>query len=390
MATLFRKLTHGAAGVDGATIAQCSTAEKNKYSILGTLVYIPLVTGIVAMAFASSYFTHNVLLITVICIVWAGVVFVIERALIAGLRPRKWSWAVPARFILAIAMSCIITELLMIFFFKPDIYAHIAERNAVQSEQLYAAGNNRVEELKADLDSHKRLLDEKEKAYLDEIDGRNGTGIHGYGPSAKAKELALNQERAYYEEAKARLQEEIAAAAQQRDDNVAQLTDGRNPGLLQCIIGLYELASEDRNVSTALWIVHIFFLFLEMMPMIIKLSYSGTQYYDILDLTDNQKLEALRLTTEDSKEMMRLASQCEIAQQKMAIQNKMTRLRYQQATEKTLMEARALYETAIMLEELENRHRNKISEPRAAKLKEEAVAIFEQYLHNRMAEPVTT
>ena len=387
MANLFKKLTHAAASVDMATISQCSSAESNKYSILGTLVYIPLVTGVAAMAFASSYFTHCILLIAALCIVWACVVFVIERALIAGLRPRTWSWAVPVRIILAFAMSCIITELLMIFFFKADIYSKIAEKKAAETELIYSTGNARVEELKEELAERKRILDEKEKSYLDEIDGRNGTGIHGYGPSAKAKELALNQERAYYEDAKRRLDEEIAAASSHRDETLSELEEGRSPGLLQCIIALYELAAEERNVARALWIVHIFFLCVELMPLFIKLSYEGTQYYDIMDMTDNQKLEAKRLTIDDTKEMMRLESQCEIAQQEIAIKDKMTRLLYQQAGNQAIMAARSLYETAQMLDDLQSRNKVKISDSRAEQIGKEVNVIFDNYIEEQRNGP---
>ena len=388
MESFIRKLTLGAAGVDNTTISQCTSSEQTKYSILGSLVFIPITTGVIAMAFASSYFTHNLLLIGAICLMWAGVVFVIERALIAGLRPRTWSWAVPVRIILAFAMSCIITELLMIFIFKADIYTRIAEKTATQTEQIYSAGNARVEELKADLARRKELLDQKEKAYLDEIDGRNGTGIHGYGPSAKAKEEALNQERAYYEDAKQRLEDEINAAALPRDQNVTAYTDEQNPGLLKCIVALYELSSEERNVSLALWICHIFLFFIEIFPLVVKISYDGTQYYDVMDMADKQKLEAMSLTMDDTKEMMRLASQYEIEQQKVSIKNKMMQMQYRNATELTLMEARALCDTANMLDELETHNKNNVSVEWEGKLKEEINSLFEKYLNNRVAEPL--
>lgn len=385
MGNFLRKLTHAAAGVDPVTMAQCSSAEKTKYSILGTLVYIPLVTGIVAMTFASSYFTHNVLLIAAVCLVWGGVVFVIERSLIAGLRPHTMSWVVLVRIILAVAMSCIITELLMIFFFRADINTRIAEKNSAQTEALFAEGDARVEGLKADLAHHKQLLDEKEKAYLDEIDGLNGTGLHGYGPSAKAKEEALLLERAFYEEAKRSLDEEIAAASQRRDDSVERLEGGRNQGLLQSIVALYELSAEERHVSWALWVAHIFFLCVELMPLFIKLSFPGNQYYDIMDLTDNQKLEALRATMNETRHLMQLTSQCEIAQQEVALKNKMIRLQLQQETDKTIAEARAAYDTARMLDDLENQ--NRVSEQRAARLKQLNEEIFERYIGRRNTQP---
>ena len=107
MSNLLQRITFFAAGIDENTIAQCSTAEQNKYSVLGTLVFIPLVTGTIGMAFACSYYTRNILVILGVCLVWASLVFVIERGLIAGLRPRTFSLAVPVRFIMAFAMSCI-------------------------------------------------------------------------------------------------------------------------------------------------------------------------------------------------------------------------------------------------------------------------------------------
>ena len=381
---LFQKITHFAAGIDSETMMNCSSAEKNKYAILGTLVYIPLVTGMVAMAFVGSYYTSNVFILAAICLVWGGVVMVIERALISGLRPHTWSWAVPVRFILAIAMSCIITELIMLFCFKADINQRIAEINAFQTEQMYATGNSRVEELKAELAERKKILDEKERAYLDEIDGRNGTGIHGYGPSAKAKEVALNQERAYYEDAKQRLEAEIDAASDRRDENVGKLAEEQNPGLLQCIKVLYVLSSEDRNVKTALWIVHLFFLCVEMMPLFVKLSYPGTQYYDVLDMQDTQKLEALKLTMDDNREMMRLSSKCAITQQEIALKNKMTRLACQEVADNATIQAKTLCETTQSLDELEHDY-NHLSEPRASKLKEEIARIYEEYLHKAAA-----
>ena len=380
--SLFRRFTHFAAGVDAETMAQCSSAEKSKYSILGTLVYIPLVTGTVAMAFACSYFTRNFLVITAICMIWAGVVFVIERALISGLRPHTKSFAVVIRVIMAIAMSCIITELLVIFFFHADIQTKIAQINADRTEQVIEVETSRINELKADLASRKQILDQKERAYLDEIDGRNGTGIHGYGPSARAKELALEQERAYYNEAKQRLAEEITAASQRRDENVSAITDTQNAGLLTCIVALYELASEERNLAIALILVHIFFLCVELMPLFIKLTFTGTQYYDVLDANDAQKLEALRLTMDQSKDVMLLSNQCQITQQEVALKNKMTIIRLQEAKEKAVMEAQALYETAMQLDEIEAKNSSKVSEDRAAKLKEKINDIFDDFLEN--------
>lgn len=380
MSNLFRKITLFAAGVDYATISKCSSAEQGKYSTLGTLVYIPLVTGVVAMAFASSYFTHNPLIMALACMVWAVLVFVIERALISGLRPHRWSWAIPVRFILAIAMSCIITELLMIFFFRADISDRIAEKQAIQVEQTYATWNARVEDLKAELDRQKQILDEKERIYTGEVAGSSGTFTYGDGPAAKAKKSALDRELVHYSDSKRRLEREIDAAVRQRDEKVASVVAGNDTGILKSMISLYELSSTERQVAIALLVVHIFFLCVELMPLFVKISYPGTQYYDILDMADSQTVEAQRLTMEDAKRLVLLKGQCENTQKEMELQDEMTRMQYRHSAEDFLMKARAMSETAVAFDAIDIKNNKQLSESRAEILKEQLTQLFGKYI----------
>lgn len=388
--TLFQRITFFAAGIDENTIAQCSTAEQNKYSVLGTLVFIPLVSGSIGMAFACSYYTHNVLAIMGMCLVWGCLVFVIERGLIAGLRPRTFSLAVPVRFIMALAMSCIITELIMIFAFKSDIDTKIAETTASRKELLYQDGNADLDRLRADLQARKEVLDTKEKAYLDEIDGLRGTGVHGYGPSAKAKEIALAQERAEYLNAKEQLEARIAKVSNDLDETVDAMVEARKDGLLADMTALYELSSENRSIALALIILHIFFICLETMPMILKLYLPGNQYYEILDAIDAQQQEAVKASLDDTKEMMILANQCKLAQQEIEIREKMTRLLYRHAANQAINDVRELYETAIKLDEISAKNAPKLSDEYAKRLKSEVDAIFERFLETLSLEPSAT
>lgn len=390
MSNLLQRITFFAAGIDENTIAQCSTAEQNKYSVLGTLVFIPLVTGTIGMAFACSYYTRNILVILGVCLVWASLVFVIERGLIAGLRPRTFSLAVPVRFIMAFAMSCIITELLMIFAFKSDIDAKIAETTATQKEMLYRDGNADLDKLRADLQARKDALDAKEKAYLDEIDGLNGTGIHGYGPSAKAKELALAQERAKYQNDKELLEARIAKVSSDLDETVDAMVEAKKDGLLADMTALYALSNEERNIAIALIILHIFFICLETMPMILKLCLPGTQYYEIQDAIDAQQLEAVKTSLDDTKQIMILSNQCKLAQQELEIREKMTRLMFRHTANQAIEEVRELFDTAIKLDEISKKNSSKLSDEHVERLKSEIDAIFERFLETRSLEPSAT
>lgn len=283
-----------AAGVDESTMSQCSAAERNKYTTLGSLVYVPLATGTIAIIFACRYFTQNLLVILLACVLWGGVVFSIERALISSLRPKTFNLAVVFRVVTALAMSAIISELLIMFLFKDHIGNHINEKNDVELANIHELYDAKVKQLQDELMTYKVEIDEQETSLIGEIEGISGSMRKGDGKVAAEKRKALDRKKEFYQAEKERVGGEVQMLRAQESTAVASIDKRRIPGLLSTIVGLHELAGENNTVFYVLLIAHIFFLTIELMPLVIKLSYQGVQYYDMQDLIDERKLSVAR------------------------------------------------------------------------------------------------
>lgn len=374
------KLLLFASGTDEEVLSQCSSAERSKYTLLGGLTFIPIATSAVALLCISSYYTRNPLAVAAVCLGWGCVVFLIERSIIASLRPGEHSLAVYARIVLALAMSAIITEPLIVFAFREDINEVIAKRQMAERSGVEEIWNERINGIRADLEVRKAALDAKQKAYLDEIDGRNGTGIHGYGPSAKAKEAAYLLEKREYDEAKTRLQAEISEARQSRSASVGELAGTQRRGLLRSIATLYEMAGEDPTVLRVLIIMHLYFLLVELLPLIVKRNYKGSQYYDVMDAIDAAQIEAVKLTLDDRREMLRLAGSFDLEMKRLELEKNLAIRQMDSAGEKALSLSRSLVKTYVDLSEVESEAYARVPALSLADLKRELDTVLDQYI----------
>ena len=153
-----------AAGVDEDSISCCTSSEKSKYKTLGALVYVPLATGIVSVIFASLYFTTHPLIIAAVCLVWGGVVFTIERALISSLRPGTLNFAVFFRIVSAIAMSLIISELLIMFMFRDQISRQNGINVEAEMKKIHEDYEAKIARLQEGLKSYGDDLSKQEQS----------------------------------------------------------------------------------------------------------------------------------------------------------------------------------------------------------------------------------
>lgn len=348
------KLTLFAAGTDDEVLSLCSSAEKGKYSMLGSLVYIPVATSTVGILFAASYFTRNPLTVAGVVLGWGIVVFLIERAIVAHLRPGEVSLAVFARVILALALSTIVAELLTVFVFRRDIDDRIRQEQAAEIALVSGAGQERITALKGELDARKAAVDAKEQAYLDEIDGRNGTGLHGYGPSARAKKEAYQKEMQEYEAAKVRLEAEIAEARMSRNESVAATAKAQQTGLLQAFSALYEMAAESTTILVVLILLHVYFLLVELLPLAVKLHMQGGHYYLIMDEIGKMRLELSKVKIEAEKFYYSLLCKHELTYKRLELENKAVQMAIDKAGEKALMQSRGLVSNYAQMADLED------------------------------------
>lgn len=357
---------HFAAGVSPEVIALCSPAEKNKYAQLGSLVYIPLVTGMLAVLFASLYHTHNAFAIALVCLVWGGVVFVIERTLIASLRPGNFSAAVLFRVVLAFAMSMVISELLILFVFNKDVEAVIVQQHTAQLEQIRAQGDESIRQLNEQLSQAQARVQEAYDGLYNETAGISGSGHYGYGPAQRAAQNRMEWAQAQLDAANAEIPARIREAQDETERALGEARRYQILGLLDALATLHEMAHERRIVMIILLVAHILFLTIELMPLVIKLNYKGSQYYTILDAKD------------------RIHTEYEVKVQEMAAANQMLKMKLQATAEQAGFSADILLNTLLELDQAELKGLHDLSEDSASSYKQQLEAIVTSYLgHTR-------
>lgn len=326
---------HFAAGASPEVIALCSPAEKSKYAQLGSLIYIPLVTGILAVLFASLYHTHNAFAIALVCLVWGGVVFVIERTLIASLRPGTFSAAVLFRVVLAFAMSMVISELLILFVFNKDVEAVIVRQHTAQLEQIRAQGDESIRQLNGQLSHAQARVQEAYDGLYRETAGISGSGHYGYGPAQRAAQNRMEWAQAQLDSANAQIPARIREVQNETERAVSEAQRYQILGLLDALATLHEMAHERRIVMIILLIAHILFLAVELMPLVIKLNYKGSQYYTILDAMD------------------RIHTDYEVKALEMAAANQVTQLKLKLSAEQATLSADSLLGALLKLHQIE-------------------------------------
>ena len=378
---------HFLAGVDRETLAACSSSEQNKYAILGTLVMIPIATASLATAFCLRFYTTDPVTILLSCLVSATVVFIVERALIASLRPKKFSFSVLMRILLALSMSMIVAELMTLAIFGKDIQKRFTENQAARYELIYSSEARDLEALKSELAAGKASLDKKERAYLDEIDGSNGTGIHGRGTSARAKERALNEEKKRYEELQARVEEDMAKATSRAEQTMSEAKSNAELGVLESLTTLHEIAGDCSLVRLALIMFHCFFLFLELMPLTIKLSFEGNQYSDVQEMMDQQRLDVLKVTSDKRGELMKLRSDAELRERELELTARMAEARLTNESSLAVREAGMLLETLKKLEKQAYAGGKSLSETNAEAFYQRLEEILKRFLDNTVNTP---
>ena len=138
-------------------------------------------------------------------------------------------------------------------------------------------------------------------------------------------------------------------------------------GLLDALATLHEMAHERGIIAIILIIAHVFFLAVELMPLVIKLSYKGSQYYDILDAMDKVQADY-----ELKTQMLELAA-------------KLQRLELQQTADQAVSSSEILLEALAKLNEIELEGLQRVDEAHASSYKQQMEEIVIAFLNRSRA-----
>jgi hypothetical protein len=279
----FTRLLCGCAGCDIITLKQCSSAEIKKMAIIGSCVIITPMLGIASGTFAMLTFSKNLSVSFGFGLLWGFIIFLIERAVVSNTRPGELNLGVLARLLLALIFAMVIAVPMELKVFEDAIKEKLVNNLTGNEKSINAVYSSQIEKINGDIDAAKAKLDALRLSYIGEVDGTSGSLVPYRGPIAKEKEKLWRQEADYVEMFTVKKQKEIDLLNKQRDAKINVIGEAQAQGFLGQMRALGELSNEDKTVFWGIWLIRLFFLSIELIPIFIKLSSgkSGEAYYEI-------------------------------------------------------------------------------------------------------------
>ena len=271
-------------------------------AIIGSCVLINPILGIASGTFAMLTFSNNLPLSIGFGMLWGFVIFLIERAAVSNTRPGEFNMGVIARLLLACIFAVVISVPMELKVFDDAIQEKLANNLSGHVKGINTDHNAQIAKINGDVADEKAKVDALRLSYIGEVDGTSGSKVVYRGPIAIEKQRLWNQEAVFYKKMSADKQEEIDALNKQRNTKIISTSDAQAQGFLGRIQALGELSKEDNTVFWGMWLIRLFFLSIELIPVFIKLSCgkNGNAYYEIakhngtMAVSVNGQMETIR------------------------------------------------------------------------------------------------
>lgn len=298
-------------------LKNCPRFEITKYSSIGMTIVFTTILAFVSSFFALSIIFNNLLVNSVLALLWAGIIFNLDRYIISSMRSSESKWndfvkAIP-RMLIAMIIAVIISKPMEIQIFKSEIDSFLKIENSkliseVDSKYFDLIQDN-AQKKKVEEEQYNKLLMLREQYYQDfkcECDGTCGTKKKGRGVECFSKkekyetfQAELKLERLKRNQVLNRLSEEESSIRLQMKNEKEMLKASLSYGLLDQIRALNSL-----ETASSIFILFMFVM-IEIAPILTKLM-SSTGPYENLILEYEKKFEVNYLKALDNLDHERL------------------------------------------------------------------------------------
>tara|TARA_B110000971_G_scaffold88777_1_gene91264 strand:- start:104 stop:1420 length:1317 start_codon:yes stop_codon:yes gene_type:complete len=189
---------------------QCGKSERIKHAWIGALVLIPTTFAFIGMLYASTTLELPKFVYPILAIIWAGIIFIIDRYIVATFRKSNsikndlFSIVFITRLIFAIGVGLMVSDPLIQGVFTESIEQRLAEERKIEERKIDSLAlidvtriQDMVNPLVENASEYKREINERIAEYDNklsgEIDGNIGSGVRGDGISARNKRNIRNR-----------------------------------------------------------------------------------------------------------------------------------------------------------------------------------------------------
>lgn len=261
-------------GYDPALVKVQTHASRQKVVTSALLLMLPVAVWLVSGYLLIQEFSDLPQWVAVVGgVACAGMIFQIDRAFITAPKTGKFGWLGSSRFAFALLSAVLGSMVIDMFFFQADIKNHqsrVSEKILeAETAGLLAKDSADYAKHEADIASARLRLQEAEKVFVAEMDGRGGGSV-GYGRIARQKEKLRN-------DAEQRLLDLEAKYATFKQENYERahasalvLADKSDTGVMERLHDFHDFVLSDKKNMLFYGLFLFILLFMETMPLMMK------------------------------------------------------------------------------------------------------------------------
>ncbi len=259
---------------------------------MGLCVLITPLLGFASGTFASQLLTN--VLLTALCIglLWAIIVFIIDRAVVSATKPGEINFGVLGRIFLACAFAVIISVPIELKLFNDAIIEKLNDQLTKDAKRTNEYYDGEIQKINLSLVKAHHPIELAKQTYIVELDGGAGRKVAGNGAIAKLKGQLYREADSSYKIYAKDQQAEINSLNIKRRIDLKNLGEFQAKGFLGQIESLDKLSDENKHVFSVIWGLRIFMLLIELTPIFIKLGMSRKDnvYHDIVTKSGGNSL----------------------------------------------------------------------------------------------------
>ena len=280
------------AGRSHQDLEGCPPKTFRDYKIAGSLILVPTLLALFSGNIAASRMTDNWLVGMLGAMLFALIIFLIDRNVFAMTKPRELNLAVFCRIVLILVFSIVLSEPFVILIFKGAIQNEIVEVQQNKMEEIRANHTLALEEVEAKEKELRTRVDHLKQEFVDEMGGRNGR--YGYGPNAKKIEELYKGSQAEFRQS---LQENEERRSELEAEKKAALAAVENEAVDISVElkALHHLMQKDTGIAVATWLIRLILILIDLIPISLKWG-SKNPDLEFAELIDKQNLNRFRRT----------------------------------------------------------------------------------------------
>ena len=279
------------AGFDSKTAAQCTTSEVRKMTIAGSMVMIPPLVGLFSYGYAFYFIFNSIKGAIIGGVVSAIVLLLIDRSIMVYGRPGTFSFGMVGRVLLALTVGFMLAEPIVLKVFEDSITEQQYSEVTAAKKTAAIRFNKKITAVDSLLKEDERRLYKFQKGYTQEMDGYGSKLGEGQGDIYDKKVADYNNYKKEYRNKEVGAKAQIDTIKSQRKKRLEQIESKKDDGLIGRMRALHNLGESEPIVRNTTWLLRIFFILIELLPILIKISPTGDSglYYKIVDIGDKER-----------------------------------------------------------------------------------------------------